>query len=1239
MEIHFKLISRLLIKLFNKEMQRQFASEKLFADEIYKTYQNAVDEYISLYKRQDTIVGKHLFYENKVFEDEILKLKFISDYSFDDVISVLRNESNVIPPTEKDIKNFKLIFDYHIQKNEKLRDLEIEATYKAEIFEISSKIDGIDKKLEQLLSPDLQKEWEREISGYFETLKGFKPHTALNLLENFLSKKDKNKPDNDLLAFIHYQKGICYSFLDKKDEKFKSFITSYTLNPYPKEYKEQAILAYYDSGDLQSLQPILESLQSEDPFNSIAWAICYFKTDISNFQELISNTPSIILKDTLFQQLIFNHYYRLDASLIIKYEKDFFPILEDIKNVVEVSNISIETIHQSIFLANWLLTLFIRSYNYMGFQSSLDQKSIEILKTANVLLEKIIKTTKGTEVNYPIFLSLFSFTKYGMTKDKTNLLDAIQNIKEIPIEGNSFYLFICANYLQIEDYNTQSLDIIDKLLNVNQQDTERFITFALQAFIYLKQEKFEQAAEISIKSFNSIENIEDIFTLGYLHVIISIYLLKKLDNSLINRLKELKYQSLETKKLIIEYANCLVSNSTIAKEKDIESWLIQHKDNYQVMLYIANLYFFTKQYDKAKNVYSQVQEDTIKKHPRELSYYIQSLFSSTQETNTSLLLILCEFYRNNYAIDEHLLRIEYSIRQKYLDWEKSFEVCKIGHQQFSSDEYWLVQIIWCLDKLGNNKTELQYYLDKYLEIEKADISQIPYIINVLTYEYCIDKAVELAYKYDDPNIRMILLNLNLRYNQKSKIKDKFQELKTVEEGAYVSYKIDREKEKTILIDTKSQNKGEKEFSELLLNHNLNDIIPYESKYGNLTKSVKITRIEDKYVRAIRSIYKDAETPASGLPLEMFKFDKKDPIGSIARIAGVDIEEKRKHESELLQKYYNFEISILQFSITDYFQQIYLLGIKIFAKTIGIHTISIKYTKENIKKSSSYVLDFSSLFALYSITSKHELKLPTLYLSKYIVEIIETWIRHIKRDSDIFSTLFHNQPSYLRTEEVNRDDFVSWLTDILEWINKNCTVILPSKAVDFLHITYLPQRKVETDISFMLNYLLPTLSIIDETDAILITDDPISYLSLRRPILNETFSSEFFVKEILKENDGINSFFIENRYIDYTFTCKELISLYNAKNDSQECLDRYNFVIDKIQLWNIDVCFDFILYILNTTNNQNDIDKIIASLYKNRTKDDPINIMNAFRERSIILNDETLLRLFSILYKTANNEID
>lgn len=1226
MGTHYKLLSRLLIKLFNKEMQKQFASEKLFIEEIYMTYQKAINEYIIRNPESNIPLGKHLFHQNKAFEDEIIKLKFILDYNLQDAINVLKKEENVVLPTEKEIKDFKVLFDYQILNNEKLRDLEIEATYKEEIFAIS-------KYIKELLSPDLQVEWKREIDGYFETLKNFKPRTALNLLDNFLNKKDGKKPNSELLAFVHYQKGICYSFLNNKDEKLRSFITCYTLNPSPKEYKEQAILAYYEGGDLESLHPILDNLQTEDPTNPIIGAIKFFKTDINEFQTLITNTPSFIKKDTIFQQLIFNHYYKIDTSLIINYEKDLFPPFEELDKKVESLDINIDTIHQAIFLVNWLFTLFARSYNYMGFYSSMNQNSIDILKVLNILLEKIISAIKESEVNYPIFSSMCFFAKYGTTKDKTNLLDAIQNIKEVSIEGNSFYLFICANYLQIENYCEESLAIISKLEKVKQSDSERFLTLALKSFIYIKQQEFEKAAKISIQSFDSINSIEDTFSLGYLHVIISIYLLGKLDEYLINRLKDLQYQSAENQDLIINYTECLFRNTTVNQELNINNWLIHFKDNYQVLLYIGNLYFFTKQYDKAKRIYDQIEEGIIKKFPRELSYYIQSLFLSTKETNTSILLIFCKHFRDSFPLDEYLLRIEYSIEQKYLNWEKALDISKLGYNNFSSEE-WLIQIIWCLDKFENNKDELHYYLDEFLKLEDTTVTNIPFIANILEHKYSIDKAVDLVLKYKEPQIRMLLLELNLKYKHKSETKDKFLDLEKVVEGVYVSYTIDGEKEQRLLIDTNSLNEGEKEFSLLLLNKNLNDEVLYNSKYANQTKNIQIARIEDKYTRAVRDIYNDANSPAAGLPLEMFKIDEKDPLGSLLKVVGTDTSERNKSEEELLRQYYNFESAILQISSTDYFKQFYLLALDVISKTIGIHTISINYSKSNIKKSNSYVLDLSSVHVLYRISSQCDFELPTLYFSKYLHELIKIQIRLIERNPVECLSLTHRLPSYMRLEtDIEPNEFHKYLKDILQWIEINCTVILPSSAVDFLHRTHLSNGniKIESEISYLMNFLLPTISIIQETNSILITDDPVAYLSLHRPVLEETVSSEYFVKEILKIKNETNSYFIENRYIDYTFTCKELIDLYKTKGDGQKALSAYQFVIDKIQLWNIDVCFDLILYIINTTNNQEDIEQIIASLYKNQTKDNPVNIIETFRKRSLILNDITVSKVFEALY--------
>lgn len=1089
------------------------------------------------------------------------------------------------------------------------------------------------ESIKELLSIDLQVEWKREIDGYFETLRNFKPKTALNFLDNFLNKKDGKKPNKELLAFVHYQKGICHSFLNNKDEKLRSFITCYTLNPSPKEYKEQAILAYYENGDLESLRPILEDLRVEDPTNAIIYAIQFFKTDINEFQRLITDTPSFIKNHTIFQQLIFNHYYKIDTSLIIKYEKDLFPPFEEIEKKVEDLHIDIDTIQQAMFLVNWLFTLFVRSYNHMGFYSTMNDKSIDILKVLNILLDKIISAIKDSEVNYPIFSSMFFFTRYGVTKEKANLLDAIQNIKKIPIEGNSFYLFICANYLQIENYCDESLVIISKLENIKQSDSERFLTMALKSFIFLKLEDFEKSAEVSIQSFQLINKIKDTFLLGYLHVIITIYLLKKLDASLIDRLNNLEYQSVESQDLLINYTECLIATTTVNKESNISNWLIHFKDDYQVILYIGNLYFFTKQYDKATDLYSQIEKDIIKKHPRELSYYIQSLFSSTEEPNTALLLTYCKFFRNNYPVDEYLLRIEYSIEQKYLNWDGCLYLSRLGYSIFGTEE-WLIQIIRSLDKFNNNEDELHYYLDEFLKLEDATVTYIPLIANILEYRYSIDKAVDLVIKYKEPQIRMLLLNLQLKYEQKSKIKDKFLKLEKVLEGVYVTYTIDGEKEQVLLIDTNSQNEGEKVFSLLLLNKNLNDEIPYDSKYGNQTKTIKIVCIEDKYVKAVRNIYQDANSPASGLPLEMFKFDEKDPVGSLLKIVGADSTERNEAEKELLRQYYNYELSILQVSITDLFNQFYLLAFNVLSRTIGIHTISINYSKKNIRKSTSYVLDLSSAHALYTISSQYDIELPTLYISKYLYELIKTQITLMEQNSMEFLSLTGGLPSYMQLEtKIDSNEFHKYLKDILQWIETNCTITLPSKAVDLLHKTHLSKgnNEVEPEVYYLMNFLIPTISIIQETNGILITDDPIAYLSLHRSVLEETASSEFFLKEILKAENIINSYFIKNRYIDYTFSYKELIGLYKMKERSQNDLNTYQFIIDKIQLWNIDVCLDLILYIINTSNNQEDIEQIIKSLYKNRTKDNPINIYSHFKKRSLILNSYTSNRILYILY--------
>jgi len=71
----------------------------------------------------------------------------------DGVARALAEDPRIITPSRQQLVRFRDIFERRIQADEKLKQLEIDETYKAEFFNISGKIDRLSDQMSTIASP------------------------------------------------------------------------------------------------------------------------------------------------------------------------------------------------------------------------------------------------------------------------------------------------------------------------------------------------------------------------------------------------------------------------------------------------------------------------------------------------------------------------------------------------------------------------------------------------------------------------------------------------------------------------------------------------------------------------------------------------------------------------------------------------------------------------------------------------------------------------------------------------------------------------------------------------------------------------------------------------------------------------------------------------------------------------------------------------------------------------------
>jgi len=117
---------------------------KTFKRELHKTILETIDEYEST-NQYDRNGQKFPFYHSQILVTILSKHILFNDkhYATDTIKTELKNNVNIIVPTNKDIENFFTLFVSKVNNNSELKKLYIDENYKTRIYEISEKIDNV----------------------------------------------------------------------------------------------------------------------------------------------------------------------------------------------------------------------------------------------------------------------------------------------------------------------------------------------------------------------------------------------------------------------------------------------------------------------------------------------------------------------------------------------------------------------------------------------------------------------------------------------------------------------------------------------------------------------------------------------------------------------------------------------------------------------------------------------------------------------------------------------------------------------------------------------------------------------------------------------------------------------------------------------------------------------------------------------------------------------------------------
>jgi len=1082
------------------------------------------------------------------------------DYNSNDLLAAFQSEPNVIPPTLQNIENFYKIFQDNVHANAKLKNLEIKQTFQSEIFDISRKLDDYQRNIENILlsfSADLEKQWRSRLDAYINTIKAFKPTTALSLLEA-LSKslgEGSKKPTNEFLSLIEFQKGICLGFLDNKENICKAFIAAFKLNPANTIFKERAALSYYKIDETDKSLALAEELLVTDEFNATAWAIKLLNSSIAEFSPLLQRAPAIVKKDIAFQVLLFNNFAR-------KKQTDFIKLLYSnglVSKSAEYTTIpvTVDTYSQHVFWLNTTINEYYSNF-YLNF-FEVDDTDHALIYRLNDLIKRFFEAVGGTEVdkgNEELYF-IYAYTNFMLTKDGKYALEMNDRFPNLQ-NRDYLNLTLTANALQLSGYDEQAIKILED------HPSENMEALMLLAHCYIRNKDIPKYIETIKRVLSATKTVTDSLLHSYLNTIIQLRAFGKLadfsDSEFINGKS---FESTNGKLLIETVVQLLIHGHSAESVTTLKS-LVAAFDDPKILGLIAITFHFVSENELAVETFRKFLDKEIPS--RDLLYYIYSLYH-TKKDSTELLELLKK-WRLNADFHPEFLKSELQIRSELLEWEECAQICKYYLENYRDDESILVNYAIALFHLNTEES------NKVLAELVPQLRDFPYksqlhvtsVSTILIRRKYFDAGLELLYRYaqlkENKKLRKDYFTACVECSQGDKGTGLLMELEEVSVGSFIKYKLN---DKIFFIELTAENIQE-EFYKNFLGARKGGAIVAKRPLTQVEDTIFIERVMNKYLSLHDEIMEVVSTdPYSGIPLTSITFNGNDAESvseTLKSLFGAQGTATKVNTDEQLRKYYAGELSLSEIVIS-LFNNDYLGGyFHLVAQQKGITTIPLIFLKTIVTEETEYVIDTSSLAILYQLATQQQVNYSQKFvISRYIVDNIKRQLEALgfeaKSEMSLSITTERVTP-YIKPETYNESN-KAYLTGLLTWIEENCFIEISDRVPDFTR-----NMEIKGGEKPFIDYTLNTLLLVeDHFNRVLITDDT-NYVKTGLLPLHRYASSEFFVKKQLGEDAPALNEFIKNKYLGFSINGRQLNEEYNKKILSQSnsyatCLQNLNLL--------------------------------------------------------------------------------
>lgn len=1115
----------------NKGLNRLFESK----DDLEGRLLSITKQTIKLFEEKYPIsdIGENFpFYDSIAILEAMLKFRLFPTEDFDSqvIFNEIKKNPLIIKPTSEEISVFVSIFNDEIGKDEKLKQIEIDATFKERIFIIDKKIDQIYETmlLQSIDVPLLQQEYKEEIDECYKEIKTLKFKTALKRLESIESRIEKNAkhiPDK-LNADLLFYKAICLESLGKENEAHESFIAAYKLSPDNQKYMSRACLSYYTLKD-DKYKVLKTKIEDRFDYNINCWIINVLES-IDKIDFIRNSVPQNVLDDLRFKRLVFNYNYKYTFADTVE--------LLDLLAVdcsVLPTTIDYDNIYHWLFILNATSIYFFQNELIMFTKENVgnQERWLHFYKLSVLISEAV----NNSELNDDF--AIMNFLKYWVEGEIELKEDTIKNLKDqynkIP-KIELFHTFLLANSLQKYVDKETALSFIETY-NGTLDRNLKFLRIHCQ-----------------LQLPNSIIDINDLFSCcdsidTYAINQICMYLEPILKTKDINRtdlmecIAKANYSNVDYRILLEFLVESTNENPSISVEQ-IDRLAENLRAESFSFSHISFIYFECKNYEECISYIKSYLDESVASH--DMFLYIEALNQHQKDKQTELLRIL-KHWRKNFIFIDKFLRMEINLRHILGDWMEIYEISKYALDKLPKDEPFFVAYLFSLFNLKLGE-ELDRQIENIVTFDFKITENVIKISRILfekgAFQESIDLLYERAKNTEDVLARTTFVTATINFPR-----EYFIELEEVTDGSYVRFEINGEMHLKY-IDSKKGN----QIIESSLGKKKGEAFSI-SKLSNVLKEVKVVRIMNKYLALFDQIYMEVENPFSDLPFESIKIrdiDNPDEFKKqLIELFGQSGNERKNHFEENVKEYYNYSIYYGELASSNfkgnYIDTYYYLT---SSQSNGFIIFPLVYVNQSIDfGNNKLVLDFTSVLLFHELEKKLKLKFERFVVSKSLLQLIEISIQQAKEASK--SKMSVNIVGDQLIPYFYSDDFhekrIQFLVEILSWILEHTEAITPEEKIDIMRPLY-DDGKIEPHFECMFETIL-----LGQRDGYNIISDDISFRKLMPFISNKIASTELFLLKIFPGRIAeIYEFLLQQRYVGLTISKEVLYSAYINQNKKE-----------------------------------------------------------------------------------------